>query len=133
MPRALPHSPAARPVPPAVPAASTATANTQAVTPLTKIASSGNVAVGTTPPSGPLFHNMFNGDARRGAPVSQVIRDLWATRPTVAAALTGQAPVGAPISSGAISQISRGGASAGLENLYGNQTSDVSAMFGART
>src|SRR5262245_49845859 len=38
----------------------------------------------------PMFHSMFRPEDRAGG-VSQLVRDLWATRPTVAAALTGMA------------------------------------------
>jgi hypothetical protein len=38
--------------------------------------------------TGPIFHSMFTSDGRSGA-VSNLVRELWASRPRVAAALTG--------------------------------------------
>jgi hypothetical protein len=37
----------------------------------------------------PVFNSLYGGDGQRG-PVSQFVRDLWTTRPVVAAALTAQ-------------------------------------------
>jgi hypothetical protein len=44
--------------------------------------------VSQTKSTGPIFHSMFTSDGRSGA-VSNLVRELWASRPRVAAALTG--------------------------------------------
>jgi len=63
-----------------------------------------------------LFADMANGEQRR-EPVSQIVRELWTTRPHVAAALSGsQVPPsgGAP----AASSTARAAAGEGWRNLY---------------
>ena len=47
-----------------------------------------NAPTRTAQNSEPVFHSMFRPEGRAGG-VSQLVRDLWTTRPTVAAALTG--------------------------------------------
>ncbi len=85
----------------------------------------------TTPaPTGPLFYNMFSSDERKGAPVSPVVQDLWATRPTVAAALTGQpAPEQITTARDPVLQIARSGMSDKMRNLFSDLPSNVRGMF----
>jgi hypothetical protein len=63
----------------------------------------------------PVFHSLFRNDQR--GPVSQVVQDLWTTRPTVAAALTGMP---APPVNGQPSV-----------DLFSDQPSNAKAIFGA--
>ena len=80
--------------------------------------------------SGPLFYNMFTSDQRKGAPVSQVVRDLWATRPTVAAALTGQPmPEQLTTAKDPVQQIARNGMSDKMRTLFSDLPSNVRSMF----
>jgi Transglycosylase SLT domain len=55
----------------------------------------------------PLFTSLYSGEGQSG-PVSQFVKDLWTTRPVVAAALTGQVgnQVGNPVGNQAGNQIS---------------------------
>jgi hypothetical protein len=109
----------------AVQSAQTATAVTaQALAPASTVAVSNNVS------KGPLFHNMFSGAERQGAPVSQVIRDLWATRPHVAAALSGQvAPTSGVQSAQALTPVTRNSMTETLRDLYGNARTNVRSLF----
>jgi Transglycosylase SLT domain len=69
----------------------------------------------------PVFHSMFRPDDRAGG-VSQLVRDLWTTRPQVAAALTGTA----------VAPASGSGGSAGLD-LFKDQSRFVSGLYDRRT
>jgi hypothetical protein len=56
--------------------------------------------------SRPLFYNMFSSSNRGKAAVSSLVTDLWANRPRVAAALTGQsAPPTATITTAALAPV----------------------------
>jgi hypothetical protein len=81
-------------------------ARATSVTPLSNViaaaAASGNPAAvraaAGVEPARPTYQSLFNGDSR-GSGVSQIVRDLWTTRPRVAAALSGveaPAPATAP-------------------------------------
>jgi len=84
----------------------------------------------TPVPTGPLFYNMFSNEQRKGAPVSQVVRDLWATRPTVAAALTGQPmPEQLTTAKDPVQQIARNGMSDKMRTLFSDLPSNVRGMF----
>jgi len=72
----------------------------------------------------PVFHSLFRDDPKRGA-VSQFIRDLWTTRPQVAAALSGQ-----QLSSPAAAPTSAPGAPL---DLFSDRPSDAKALFGVRS
>jgi hypothetical protein len=72
----------------------------------------------------PVFHSLFSDDSKRG-PVSQFIRDLWTTRPQVAAALSGQ-----QLPPSAVAPASAPGAPL---DLFSDQPSDVKALFGVRS
>ena len=72
----------------------------------------------------PVFHSLFRDEPKRG-PVSQFIRDLWTTRPQVAAALSGQPP---PPS--AVAPASAPGAPL---DLFSDRPSDGKALFGVRS
>ncbi len=99
----------------------------QAVTPVNTVAASPNVS------RGPLFHNMFSGEERQGAAVSSVIRDLWATRPHVAAALSGQTSAASGIQTAeAVTPVVRNGMSETLRDLYGNTRTNVRSLFTGR-
>lgn len=98
------------------------------------VAQTGNVSTPQPLPPGPLFYNMFNSDQRKGAPVSQVVQDLWATRPTVAAALTGQAmpePLGA--GTDPVLQLARNGMSDKTRSLFSDTKSNVRSMFSSNS
>ncbi|MGZ3411292.1 MAG: transglycosylase SLT domain-containing protein [Xanthobacteraceae bacterium] len=80
------------------------------VTPLSNVIAAAAAAGDTTsiraaaglPAQGQSFQSLFS-DGRRG-PVSDVVRDLWTTRPRVAAALSGvSAPPNIPAPTGAVS------------------------------
>jgi transglycosylase-like protein with SLT domain len=71
----------------------------------------------------PMFHSMFRPEDRAGG-VSQLVRDLWTTRPQVAAALTGMAV--APASG------SDGSAGTGLD-LFKDQSRFVQGLYDRRT
>ena len=109
----------------AVQNAQTATAVTaQTMAPVNTVTASNNVS------RAPMFHNMFSGDERQGAPVSQVVRDLWATRPHVAAALTGQvAPASAVPDAATLTPSVRNSMTETLRDLYGNTRSNVRSLF----
>ena len=100
----------------------------QAVTPANTVAASANIS------KGPLFHNMFSGDERQGAAISSVVRDLWATRPHVAAALTGQiAPASAVPDAATVTPAVRNSMTETLRDLYGNARSNVRSLFTGST
>jgi hypothetical protein len=69
------------------------------------------------------YRSLFS-DNERG-PVSQVIRDLWSTRPTVAAALTGQ-PATVQVAQPAAASASVG---APLD-LFSDRPADARFLFG---
>jgi len=84
------------------------------------------VAAGAIQPNGSArgARSLFS-DTDRGA-VSQVIRDLWTTRPTVAAALMGP--------SAATGAAARNANSAGApRDLFADQPSNVRGMFGVKS
>lgn len=83
-------------------------------------------------PQGPLFERMFND---RGNADSPVVRALWASRPYVAAALTGQpAPLGAvaPGSANPTPSASAGPAAApgSPRELFQTQATNAAGLFG---
>jgi hypothetical protein len=71
----------------------------------------------------PMFHSMFRPEDRAGG-VSQLVRDLWTTRPQVAAALTGMAVEPASASGGSTG--------AGLD-LFKDQSRFVQGLYDRRT
>jgi hypothetical protein len=86
--------------------------------------------------SRPLFYNMFSTGNRGKAAVSSLVTDLWANRPNVAAALTGQsapatittaalAPVAGDTASGTVAD----GASDRVMNLYRDLPASVHGLF----
>jgi hypothetical protein len=91
--------------------------------------------------SRPLFYNMFSSGNRGKAAVSSLVTDLWANRPSVAAALTGQsapptstittaalAPVAGDTASGMVAD----GASDRVMNLYRDLPASVRGLFSPR-
>jgi len=77
-----------------------------------------NASSSAVPPRG--YRSLFSDTDR--APVSQVVRDLWSTRPSVAAALTGQtnyAPVPIPATNPAGAPL----------DLFGDRPADARALF----
>jgi len=91
--------------------------------------------------SRPLFYNMFSSGNRGGAAVSSLVTDLWASRPRVAAALTGQAapstatittaalaPVAGAAAGGTVADAARGG----ILNLYRDLPASVRGFFPTR-
>lgn len=79
------------------------------------------VTVASSPASNrPVIQSLFSDDPQRGA-VSQVVRDLWATRPHVAAALTATT---APVS-----ESSTAPPSASLD-LFADRPTDARGLFG---
>jgi hypothetical protein len=89
------------------------------------------VSSGGAQPAGPLFHNMFAGEARQGVPVSRVISHLWSSNPRVAAALMSQPAASVPAAPSAVQAVGGASADTSLGGLYRNQSPNVSAMFGA--
>jgi hypothetical protein len=65
----------------------TAAMTTASASPATAM-TQGNAPTRTAQNAEPMFHSMFRPEGRAGG-VSQLVRDLWTSRPTVAAALTG--------------------------------------------
>lgn len=103
-----------------------------AAPPVQPVAASTQVpAVPAVASARPLFSNMYQSDARRGA-VSDIVRELWSSRPHVAAALTGTAaPVGAtPLGPNAVTSAAT---TEGLRDLYRDQPPNVRALFTTRS
>lgn len=114
-------------------ASTSATAASPAISlapPAASAAQTANTTIATKP-AGPIFHNMFAGDARQGAPVSRVISSLWSSNPRVAAALMAQPAASVPVGSDAVQQVSGANADMSLGSLYRNQSPNVSSLFGA--
>jgi hypothetical protein len=88
-------------------------------------------APAATRPAGPLFHNMFAGEARQGVPVSRVISHLWSSNPRVAAALTAQPATPVAAGTQAVPAVTGASTDTSLGSLYRNQSPNVGAMFGA--
>jgi hypothetical protein len=77
-----------------------------------------------------LFNDRFNGEPRR-EPVSQIVRELWTTRPHVAAALTGGVtPAGKALGARAITPAP---ATEGLRDLYRDLPPNARALFTNRS
>ncbi|HEY2135461.1 MAG TPA: transglycosylase SLT domain-containing protein [Xanthobacteraceae bacterium] len=108
-------------VPAALPSQGAPSATTAATAP---VGPSNVIATTALDQSRPAFNSLFRNDERRG-PVSQFVRDLWTTRPEVAAALTGQA-VSATTSSPPQPAATPG---APLD-LFSDQQSNAKALFG---
>jgi len=70
------------------PATNATAAVTAASTSPATAVTQGNVPARTAQNAEPMFHSMFRPEGRAGG-VSQLVRDLWTSRPSVAAALTG--------------------------------------------
>ncbi len=68
------------------------------------------------PPGRPIFHTMFTSEGRTG-PVSGVVRELWATRPHVAAALTGSS-MPPTIDPAAVRSVQQTATSTGIREQY---------------
>ncbi|HEY4774120.1 MAG TPA: transglycosylase SLT domain-containing protein [Xanthobacteraceae bacterium] len=75
-------------------------------------------AAAQSPQERPVFHALFSTNEPRG-PVSDFVRDLWTTRPQVAAALTGAAPPGQPAQ--------------GALDLFDGRTPAVRSLFTGRS
>jgi hypothetical protein len=75
--------------------------------------------------SRPAFNSLFRNDEQRG-PVSQFVRDLWTTRPQVAAALTSQ-----PLPATATSAPQPAATPGAPLDLFSDQQSNAKALFGA--
>jgi Transglycosylase SLT domain len=71
-------------------AAAANTASSVTAVTATTAATQGDASARTAGGAEPMFHSMFRPEDRM-AGVSQLVRDLWTSRPTVAAALTGMA------------------------------------------
>lgn len=101
------------------------TANVAAIATATSIASTTlPTAVPSAQAAAPAngFRSLFSDPANRGA-VSEVIRELWSTRPAVAAALTGQAASAQPASA-------RPGAPL---DLFSDRPADARGLFGVKS
>jgi hypothetical protein len=88
----------------------------------------------------PLFTSLYSGDGQTG-PVSQFVKDLWTTRPVVAAALTGQVgnQVGYQAGSQVAPQVESGGATPAAPSvrapgapldLFSDRPTDAKGLFG---
>jgi len=96
------------------------------LSPVTRAPLNGPAATAVQTPSAvtasaPSFPSLFSD--RRDGPVSDVVRDLWASRPTVAAALTGQA----------VPPAANGDAAGGALDLFSDQPRNMRGLFGARS
>jgi hypothetical protein len=77
-----------------------------------------------------LFSDRFNGEPRR-EPVSEIVRELWTTRPHVAAALTGgAAPIANPFGAQALAPAAKAD---GLRSLYRDLPPNARALFTNRS
>lgn len=116
------------------------------------ITSADAIAAVNAAQSRPLFYNMFSSGQRGNAAVSSLVTDLWQSRPSVAAALTGGsapapavAPATQPITTAALTPVtgvtpvnatsgnSFGGIADRLLDLYRDLPANVRSLFTART
>jgi hypothetical protein len=75
----------------------------------------------------PAFQSLFSGD-NRGGPVSDVVRELWTTRPHIAAALSGvAAPAGVPVATGAVTArpVAATSPAESVQNLFSELLSSI--------
>jgi hypothetical protein len=112
---------ATRPV--VTPTAVAAAASPAAITP---VAQDGPATADNTRP---VFNSLFRSDPDRG-PVSQTIRELWSSRPHIAAALMGQQLPPAQVSAQAPAAPDAVGAPL---DLFPDQATDAKALFGVRS
>lgn len=98
--------------------------------PVMQVAESGPIYAPASNAPRSLFSDIVGGNSgRRREPVSEIVRELWSTRPHVAAALTGSAAPSASIRNA----VAATGMSEGLRGLYRDLPPNVRAIFTTRT
>jgi hypothetical protein len=89
--------------------------------------------VAANAPVGPATRSLFSdlsGGAQRREPVSQIVRELWSSRPHVAAALTGGT---SPTSGKGASAVAPAATNEGLHGLYRDLPPSVRGLFTTRS
>jgi len=101
------------------------------ITPAQPATASAPVAatLSAAPPTS-LFRGMFQDEPRR-APVGDLVRELWSSRPHVAAALTGGTAPGAGATGP--NAVTAASTTEGLRDLYRDQLPNVRALFTTRS